>query len=155
ANLSTADLAAGTDVHATLVSLSEAAAADFNQSHPDDPRVFYQSYAGVSSVFGIRNLSLDSSACDGLLPTGNSDAMAAQLVPSAVFVSHFADRGETWPNDGLVAVESAKWGTFRGCIPADHLKETGKVDPSGPDARTRFDHVRFYRNIAFDLTSAG
>jgi triacylglycerol lipase len=154
ANISSADLAAGTDVNAMLISLSEANAGDFNRSHPDDPRIYYQSYAGVSSVFGIPDRA-DISACDGLLPNSPADAMDAQLVPAAVFVSHFADRGELIPNDGLVTVASAKWGTFRGCVPADHLKETGKVNPSAPDARTGFDHLRFYRNIAFDLTAAG
>jgi hypothetical protein len=37
-------------------------------------------------------------------------------------------------NDGLVKVESAKWGTFMQCVPADHLKEVGVLSPSQKSA---------------------
>jgi triacylglycerol lipase len=52
-------------------------------------------------------------------------------------------------------VESAKWGKFRGCIPADHLDQVGQINDRRPDRHTGFDFVRFYRNIAFDLAARG
>ncbi len=52
-------------------------------------------------------------------------------------------------------VTSAKWGNFRGCIPADHLREVGQPGLSGPRSSTGFDHLSFYRSIAFDLASQG
>ena len=36
------------------------------------------------------------------------------------------------PNDGLVTVTSATWGTFLGCIPADHLDEVGQLLGDAP-----------------------
>ena len=45
-------------------------------------------------------------------------------------------------NDGLVSVESARYGHFRGCVPADHLGEIGVFGSVG------WDHVAFYRGVA-------
>jgi len=73
-------------------------------------------------------------------------------VPGAAFVAH---GWELRPNDGMATVESAKWGNFRGCIPADHLDEVGQVGHHGKLRWTGFDHLRFYRNVAFDLAAQG
>lgn len=52
-------------------------------------------------------------------------------------------------------MQSAKLGLFRGCIPADHLDEVGQVNDMGVNANTGFDHIRFYRNVAFELAELG
>ena len=44
------------------------------------------------------------------------------------------------PNDGLVPVDSAIWGEFLGCIPADHFDQIGQIL-----GLSDFDHQRFYR----------
>ena len=44
------------------------------------------------------------------------------------------------PNDGLVSVESAKWGTFLGSIEADHLEQI--------NWNWLKDNKSIYRNIA-------
>lgn len=148
----TNDLAADSDVRATMVALSEAHAIEFNQIVVDDPSVFYQSWAGVSSVGGFRN-DLDFDACDvGILGDGRRpDAMDPLLVPLAAIVA----KGELIPNDGVVAVESARWGNFRGCLPGDHIDEVGSPGRRSRDRRTGFDPVRFYRNVAFELAEQG
>jgi triacylglycerol lipase len=51
-------------------------------------------------------------------------------------------------NDGLVTVGSARYGTFLGCIPADHLDEIGQIGGQNPGAGNPFDHVQFYRDLA-------
>ena len=56
-----------------------------------------------------------------------------------------AHGGAALPNDGLVTVESARWGTFMGSIPADHLDQVGF--PVLRSARTGFDFHTFYRTI--------
>ena len=44
-------------------------------------------------------------------------------------------------NDGLVPVESAKWGDYQGTVPADHMDEVGQIaDLFNP----AFDHKAFY-----------
>ena len=47
------------------------------------------------------------------------------LLATAAFLSG-TDTAKPIANDGLVTVESAKWGVFMGCIPADHMKEVGQ-----------------------------
>lgn len=141
------------DLRAAMYDISETAAADRNAATPDVDGVYYQSWAGVSSVLGLNNPK-DAAACEGLglRQPGKSDKMHATLVPMAAFTSGGA---ALIPNDGMVSVESAKWGEFRGCIPADHLDEVGQPEHDAADAQTGFDHVRFYRNLAFELASLG
>jgi triacylglycerol lipase len=107
----------------------------------------------VSSVLGIPNPA-DRVACENNVSTfkGRAYKMEPLLTASAAFVAH----GEALrPNDGLVMVDSAKWGTFRGCVPASHLSELGQISMNRFDPRTGFDHLRFYRNVAFELAAKG
>ena len=141
------------DVRAALTSLSTAEMARFNEEVVDDPRVYYQSWAGVSSVLGFNN-ARDEVACEGLLlrHEGQSDVMNALLLPMAAIL---APGLSLTPNDGMSTVASARWGEFKGCIPADHYDEIGQIKRDSPDPHTGFDHVRFYRNVAFDLARRG
>jgi triacylglycerol lipase len=143
------ELADDSDVRAALTSISEKDTAEsFNRDVKDDARVTYLSYAGVSNVSGVPNPK-DYDACEGRIATrlGIRDFMDLTLVPAAGFVAHGA---ELRPNDGMVTVESAKWGKFMGCVPADHLDEVGQ-----PRDRihlgTGWNHVTFYRKLASSL----
>lgn len=149
----TDDLANDTNVRAALGALSEKASPAFNAANPDDSRVYYQSWAGVSNVLAIPNPK-DYGACDGKIETYRKrrDGMDALLTPVAAIVAHGTD---LIPNDGMATVASAKHGNFRGCIPADHFDEVGQIKDEARDRRTGFDHVRFYRNVAFDLSRRG
>ena len=143
------DLADDSDLKAALSSISEkTTASSFNPEVQDDPRVTYVSWAGVSAVLGIPNPK-DWDACEGKIQTrlGIRDGMDATLVPAAAFVAHGT---ELRPNDGMVTVESAKWGKFMGCIPADHLGEVGQPK-QGRHLLTGFDHIEFYRKLASSL----
>lgn len=144
-----ADLADGSDVKAALAGISEKQTHDtFNPQVPDDPRVTYLSWAGVSEVIGIPNPK-DMTACEGKLTLrlGIRDGMDPTLVAASVFVGHGV---ELRPNDGMVTVESAKWGKFMGCVPADHLDEVGQPKDSA-NPLTGFSHLEFYRKIASSL----
>ncbi len=144
------ELAEGnTDVAGALTDLSVAASAAFNAANKDVAGVYYQSWAGVSSAFGLVK-DAAWAACEGreLRHRGTADRLHATLLPMAVLMG---SRG----NDGMATVESAKLGRFRGCFPGDHLDEVGQPKRSGPDRDTGFDHVRFYRNLAFDLAAQG
>ncbi len=158
------ELASDAAARAAFFSLSERAAAEFERKHPDDDRVVYQSVAGVSNVGGIANpKDLDAGNHTYYARTsgkaaypgkgGQPDKMNVLLGTSATIVSR--GLGELRPNDGLVAVDSAKHGLFLGCIPADHLGEVGEDPSKRPDRGTGFSHVRFYRNLAFDLAKRG
>lgn len=149
----TDDLANDTNVRAALSALSEKASPAFNAENPDDRRVFYQSWAGVSNVLAIPNPK-DYDACEGQIQTfrRRRDGMDALLSPVAAVVAHGTD---LLPNDGMSTVASAKHGTFRGCIPADHFDEVGQIKDEARNSRTGFDHVRFYRNVSYDLAKRG
>lgn len=143
------DLADGSDLKAALISLSETTTHDtFNPEVKDDERVTYLSWAGVSEIVGFPNPQ-DQVACEGTLHTrlGIRDGMDPTLVPAAPFVAHGI---ELRPNDGVVTVESAKWGKFMGCIAADHLDEVGQPKDEG-NPLTGFDHLVFYRKLASSL----
>lgn len=144
-----ADLAEGSDLKAALSSISEKTTREtFNPEVKDDARVTYLSWAGVSDVVGIPNPK-DIDVCDGRLQTrlGIRDGMDPTLILASPFVAHGK---ELRPNDGMVTVESAKWGKFMGCIPADHLDEVGQPK-DGPHPLTGFDHLVFYRKLATSL----
>ncbi len=52
-------------------------------------------------------------------------------------------------NDGMVSVESAKWGTFKGVLPADHGQQIGLIVI--PWATSPFDHLTFFTTQAKEL----
>jgi triacylglycerol lipase len=139
------------DIRAAFTSLAEASAGAFNRDNPDDPRVHYESWAGLSNVAGIPNPQ-DLPACEYELTQFRS-AQARHRMHVALKTIAFVVAHETAlrPNDGLVQVASAKWGTFRGCVPADHMDEVGAL----PASWSPFDHVRFLRQRAFELAAAG
>jgi triacylglycerol lipase len=147
------------------VDLSEGNAETFAEQNPNKPTVLYQSVAGVSNVLGVFNV-LDLAACDFTYyeradgsnaypgPGGRADWMTGILVKIAGAVAHGF---ELRPNDGLVTIDNARLegSAWLGCLPADHADEIGQFDPDGPDPTTGFDHVRYYRNLAFDLAANG
>ena len=55
-------------------------------------------------------------------------------------------------NDGLVSVDSATWGDFRGVLPADHLDQVGMSDPL---ATAPLDHHAFFIAEATRLAELG
>ncbi len=116
----------------------------FNPTIVDDPRVYYASYAGRT------NLRTGALACDKATyanEPGVVDAVNPLLRPTALFLE---DGVKVVVNDGLVTVDSARWGEFLQCVPADHLKEIGMGDAPGG-----FEHRDFFRAIAKHLRSRG
>lgn len=152
AGASFSDVADEADVRAAMEAIAQKNAAAFTARNPNVDGVYYQSWAGVSSVLGIRVAGIGE-ACEGkvLMHDGTMDHMNGLLWPAAALV---AGRSLTL-NDGMVTVEAAKWGEFRGCIPADHLDQVGQIKHDEADRHTGFDHVRFYRNLAFELSILG
>ena len=110
--------------------------AAFNDEYPNADGVAYYSYAGFSGL-----LANGRPECDGAeLPIPRrGDVIAPEFSVSFAFLG-----GSLVANDGLVPVESARWGRFRGCIPADHLDEIGQIG----GLVDRFDYRRFYLELA-------
>jgi triacylglycerol lipase len=156
-----ASLEQDTDVRASLTALSTSDAARFEQEIVDAPGVYYQSWAGYSRPFGTATAEHDARVSDVCAPSDGSpveridhDYMALPIAPFADVVGKTAS-GATAPNDGFVTVDSAKWGEFRGCIPADHVEQLGQRNLPDANVRTGFDVARFYANVAADLAARG
>lgn len=155
------DLAAGSDVRAALHDISEAYAPELNAAVPNAPGVYYQSWAGISSHVDLHINDDEIAACenkvesyknraDNMLDHNPLSSAQLQLQLAEPIVS---EGGQ--PNDGMVKVTSAKWGKFQGCIPADHMDEVGQRIANGSTSLwSRWDHLRFYRRLAFGLDSA-
>ena len=116
--------------------------AAFNKQYPDAPGVTYYSIAGRT------DLTLGGSACDA--PNAPSfisdfektrDPVDILLKPTNTLLD---DGLSQVPNDGLVQVESAKHGTFLGCVPADHLDEIGQLFGDIPGIGNNWRHKAFF-----------
>ncbi|MBX3226380.1 MAG: hypothetical protein KIT84_44485 [Labilithrix sp.] len=152
------DLAAGSDVRAALHGISVANAPAFNADVTNAPGVYYQSWAGITSYVDTHIDDREIAVCEGKVESyknrhdqlfDHGPISSAQLQLAAPIVGGDA-------NDGMVSVESAKWGVFRGCIPADHMDEVGqRIGAGRPALWSRFDHIRFYRRVAFGLDALG
>ena len=117
----------------------------FNPTYVDDARVAYASYAGRT------NLRSGTGVCDGgKIPNQPSvvDPAQAIMAGTALYLEHGGDK---IVNDGLVTVESAKWGVFVQCVAADHLKEVGQIGV----AADNFDHLQFYRDVTARVRASG
>jgi triacylglycerol lipase len=155
-------------VRQVLEGLTCEAVVDFDRQIDDAPGVVYQSFAGVSHVLGQALVPSEDEierACSGargellyLRRPGTRDTMSPLLWLTAPYAGRsltLAGAPVASPSDGMIAVESAKWGTFRGCLPADHYDVIGQFDDGGPDPGTGFEAARFYADLANDLAEAG
>lgn len=138
------------DVRAALRQLSVTESTAFNAEYTDAAGVAYFSATGRTA------LRRGGEAC--LFP-GRPD-----------FVTRWDDERDTrepllWitgvfldpegVNDGLVTVASAAWGTFLGCLPADHYDEVGQIAGDAPGLGNEFDYLAFYRALADFLVVQG
>lgn len=100
--------------------------AEFNERTPDAPCVAYFSYGGDpprKAVHWVLRIAYD--------------------------IMHKSETGG--PNDGLVTVESAQWGVWRGTVPADHLSLVNWQFFA--PARKAFDPKAFYVSLLEDLVA--
>lgn len=98
----------------------------FNPTTPNDPTVAYFSYGADYAQYAPKPLST-----------------------SAYF--HDIVHAREGPNDGIVSVQSAKWGTYVSTLPADHYALTDRHRSSN----ARFNAKRFYLSIADMLYHRG
>jgi triacylglycerol lipase len=142
-----------TSFQGALMSLTSEGAAAFNAATPDAPGVAYYSIAGRSAYAGSSSCP---SAAAGFMSTWDSDLdpLKLELVGVAGILAA-ASLPDTPVQDGLVTVESAKWGHFLGCIPADHLDQVCQVAGQSPGFGNGFDCQEFWSDLEQYLTSQG
>ncbi len=132
-----------TSLFEALRQLSQSGAQAFNEAYPDAPGVRYYSYAGrTDNALARRQCDTD------FAPDYIRDVeWVLDPVDPLLALSEALFDGTFWarqPNDGLVTIESAKWGVFLGCIPADHLDEIGQLFGDRPGLLNRWRHRDFY-----------
>jgi len=152
----------------TLRGLTVDALADFNLRIVDEPRIPLQSFAGISTPSGRLRDADKVAIAAGCVDTDGRpvffthpdsvDALNPLLLVAAPF-SHTArdsrDLVVTTPSDGMIALASARWGQFRGCLGADHYDVIGQIGNRTRDPLTGFDARSFYIWLAADLAARG
>jgi triacylglycerol esterase/lipase EstA (alpha/beta hydrolase family) len=122
---------------ASMAFLTTENMAVFDAANPDDERVYYASWAGHS--------------CGTLEPECQA-AHGGEVVDPLFETLYIINWLDGLASDGLVPVDSAHHGDFRGEIDADHADEIGAfADTDNP----AFDHLVFYRSEAERLASMG
>ncbi len=147
-------------VRAALGGLTNEAMNGFNAVVVDHPNVHYQSWAAVSYAGGqpLYPAESDVARWCGEASVELHDTMTELLWATAPFSTRTVDRfgaAVVSPSDGMVSVDSAQWGDFQGCVPADHYDVIGRLGDYGPDPRTGFDAATFYVDVASALALEG
>ena len=137
---------------AALNTLTLAGTTAFTARHPDDPRVQYYSIAGRSNS-AKGDYSCQSSTSAPFV--SRWDTYVDPINPLLSLTGTILSNNVSPPpaNDGLVPIGSARWGTFLGCIPADHLDEVCQIAGQSPGPGNPFDCLTFYRQLAEFLAS--
>jgi len=143
-----------TSIWKPLELFSKAGIAAFNQKYTDRAGVRYWSLTGRS------DFKLAESECkpDQVVPFIDQWKLEADPVDGLFMVSEaYLDGGLGQPdaNDGLVRVKDARWGTFLGCVPADHLDEVGQLFGDSPGLGNSFKHKELYVELVKYLRTQG
>ncbi len=143
-----------TSLLASMEQFSEAGIADFDAAYPDAPGVAYYSVAGRSDGHTGQSVCATEDAPPFI---NNWNGIVDPIDPLFAVAEAIVDGGlaSSIANDGLVRVEDAKWGTFLGCIPADHVDEIGHLFGDSAGGDNPFDHRVFYRNLVGYLRARG
>lgn len=99
----------------------------FNLATPDDPSVYYSSYAACTTLGPFAPLSFSS----------------------------YIVTGKEGPNDGLVSLKSAEWGEFQGVVDCDHWELVPTKLRLIQIGSKAFDPTLFYLTVVRDLALKG
>jgi len=142
----------GTSFEGALQDLTSAGASAFNAATPDAPGVRYWSVAGRSNLATAADCPPSSTITSPWDRT--VDPMKAVLAPVSAILS-LAVSPDTPVQDGLVTLDSAQWGTFLGCVPADHFDEVCQIAGESPGIGNDFACLGLYQNLGTLLTANG
>jgi triacylglycerol esterase/lipase EstA (alpha/beta hydrolase family) len=141
------------DAQASLVAMSTAGVADFNAVITDHPDVKYFSLGGrANGKLGDIGCGSPAELAWVAAWDQKTDDTSLLMQPTASILSKSTSLVPL--NDGLVTVDSSRWGTFLGCLPADHIQQVCQVANDHP-ASSGFYCVDFYRTLANWLVSRG
>ena len=121
-------------------SSSTAGAADFTAKYPDSPDVDYFSIAGRSNGHDRRPRLRRADRARHDRPVGHDRRRHAILLAATVAIINGSSPIAADQRRARSPSSSAKWGTFLGCVPADHMEEVcqlaGTPTPAASTAST-------------------
>ncbi len=148
------ELEPSSSIFVALEQLSTPGMTAFNATYTDAPGVAYRSIAGRSSLLDGGRACAAAVAPNFISAfDGDRDAIDPGLALSATILA--GDALAPQRSDGLVRVLDARWGTFLGCVPADHLDEVGQLLGDDPGLGNAWRHLVFFRALVADLRAAG
>lgn len=140
----------------------------FNDRVPNAAEVRYHSWAGVSYAFGQTIWPIDSDIDERCATNTGEPAYRHHqdthdpmteglwvLSPLAEIAVDSNGHSVSSPNDGMVPVTSAAWGSFHGCLPTDHYDVVGRLTHPGVDPVTGFYPAGFLSQLALRLAEEG
>jgi triacylglycerol lipase len=134
---------------AAIHQLTSAGMAEFNAQVPDAEGVAYFSVGGRSNNAAADQDCGSPTEAPWLAKYDNmTDSIGPLLSPTGTILNDSYTIPPT--NDGLVTVASAKWGTFLGCVPSDHMSEVCQIAGTG-----NFNCIPFFRDLASWLVASG
>ena len=151
------DIDSDQDMRESLKSMSEDyVQLVFNPANPNDSRVGYYSYAGRSNdANGVPD-------CDGSWIPGDPsvvDHIDPLLALTGAYLKKPGEgikcHNDNCANDGVVTVQSARWGLFMGCVPADHFDEVGQIKKEQPNAESGYSQRQFYTDVVARMRARG
>lgn len=145
---------AQTSLSVSMTQLSSAGVAKFNAKYPLTPSVPFYSIGG-RTLLSDGGASCQAAAAPAFITRWNKerDPVNALFLASAALIS--GNPIAPVANDGLVRVDDAKWGTFLGCLPADHVDQIGQIFGQSPGLGNGFDHLAFYADLVAWLRAKG
>jgi triacylglycerol lipase len=143
-----------TSLSKSMVQLSAKEMAAFNAKYTDQPGVVYQSLSGRSKSHPGGNDCLSPVEPPFVTKTKKQlDGLETLLTVPGLILDGI-DLTPA-PHDGLVKVESARWGQFLGCVPADHFDEIGHLFGDKPSLLNDWDYLDFYVELVKYLRAKG
>ena len=141
-----------TSVTKSFRQFSSDAIDDFNARYTDVPGIPYWSIAGRTA--GV--LATDACSTPNAPPwiskwnrTKDTTEIILKVPQLLISDVHGMD------NDGLIPIESAKWGTFLGCVPADHFDEIGQLFGDPPGLHNDWSYLDFYSDLVKFIRAHG
>jgi triacylglycerol lipase len=143
-----------TSLTKSMYQFSKAGIASFNAVYTDQPGIIYQSFAGRTKL-SDGGADCKSAAAPSFVSKWNQtrDTIEPLLtVPGALLDGSLLTPAA---HDGLVKVKDAKWGTFLGCVPADHFDEIGHLFGDSPGPLNSWDYLEFYDGVVAVVRQEG
>jgi triacylglycerol lipase len=143
-----------TSLAASMQQLSTPGLEAFNADYPDAEGVLYLSIAARSAYHdgGDDCVSEDAPAFITEFVRDRDAIEPLLAVPQAILAGSVI---EPIANDGLVRAIDARWGTFLGCVPADHFDEIGQLFGDIPGLTNAWRHEDFYVALVQSLRDRG